>query len=116
MIRYGLTTTMAALALFIGSTAFSQSSETYFRYFKIEAEASVNQNEWAQGLFEGTPYSVFSQCPERSAILIRVSANYPKRTKEMKEEILAKLRERLPSEDITGVETYKATEVEIFCQ
>lgn len=116
MIRSFYAPIIAAMTLFMASPSFGQTSETYYRYFEITTDASVDTEELAEGLFENLPFSVEAGCPARSAILIKVPANYPKRVEKTEEEILEKLQERIPPSSVMGIKTIKATEVENFCQ
>jgi hypothetical protein len=108
---------MALVFVVIGILLSSEGqSQTYFRYFEVEAEESFNPDELSNEVFEGSTFEIEATCATRSSLIVRVPATYPKRIEAIESEVLEKLSAQIPAEAIKGISPVKPIEVENYCQ
>jgi hypothetical protein len=99
------------------SFSYAQESTTYFRYFEIELEQSVDlEKDIRSDIFRETPFQLRSSCTSRNSILVAVPADYPKRVHEIEAELKTSLKRIVSTKKIESLQTIKAIDLDSFCQ
>ena len=101
----------------ISSFSQAQESASYYRYFEVKLEQSVDmEKDIRSELFSQTPFQLRTSCNSRNSVLVAVRADYPKRVYQIEDELKTVIQSRISSDNIQSIHTVSALDLESFCQ